>query len=804
MRFTDDELWTGTLHDHFRLVAAEQPERIAVDDGVEAWTYQQLDERSHAWCAALLRHFSERVGAVALLIPKGRELLAAMLGVMKAGGHFVCFDETMPEKRRAAISKDIGVVATIALNKAAAAFENAGHVLTPEALGANQDKEVALPSVDGSDPCFIINTSGTTRDSLSIVVTHRSWLHTVYRYGEYMKLGPEDRFTWLAAPGTSAGMSAPLTALLHGAATHPFDVRTGGLTAMVEWLEGHRITVYHSTPTLFRSLIHSLEDAQILSDIRLVRLGGEQAYASDLNLFQRHFKQDALFLNGYGSSEAGYVSCHVMDQKQQWCEGPLPVGKVAKGHHVRIVDTDGRTLPEGEVGEIVLKSKWLPRGYASLPELTTQCFRPIADEPQVREFSTGDLGLFISDEVLIHCGRKDDQIKVRGLRVEPIAVESTLRAIDGVRDVAVLMNDRGELCSFIVTDRRLLQIKNELGSILATNMVPSKWIRLKQMKFTSTGKVDRRYLLNLVPTDIQGVPPRNELEGSLVDLWNEVLQRKHVGVYDDFFALGGTSLDALEMLALMETDLGYKVTPTRLMERSTIAQLAEIIDGEAAQQHQHDLVALRLTGQLPPVFIFPGGWAGENEMLVFASMLPSLPVDHPIYGMRQQWMNPRLEGSLSFDALVTNAVKHLKSVFADSPCIIIGECIASVLATEIARQLGTQVLKLILMDPTLINLSTHESATLPPAVDEYRRALHSASIHRATCDVQLIGCLDEPDMESRLAEWQARLGGGKITRVKGNHDSYIRENGLETARVISQIIHENQSSNNQTSTILKL
>ncbi len=782
----DSQLWNGTLHGQFTRTAEQHPQRLAVKDRGGDWTYQQLAEHSDAWGRAFIHQIGGPAGCVVLMLPKGRELLAAMLGVLKAGGYFVCVEEGSPPGHWRALMNDTMTPVVCAERKDGLEF--AGIIITQEVVRQHGAAAVEFPQRGGGDRCFMIRTSGTTGKPAAVLVTHRSWLQTVARHGRFLALTPGDKFGWLASPWTSAGLSSPFAAMLHGCSTHPFDVRQEGLDGMIRFVRDSAISILHTTPTLFRALMGQLGKDEKLSSVRVVRLGGESAYASDFELFLCHFGSQAVFLNGYGSSEAGYVSCHQVPRTNRPSPGPLPVGMVYAGHQVRISDEDGREVPHGQTGEIVVRSRWLPEGYHNGGDRREASFRAVPNEPDVRDYWTGDLGYVTAEGWLMHCGRKDDQVKVLGFRIDPTAVAEVLRSLPEVREAVVLLNQAGTLTAFVATSRSIGSLRLEVGQLLPAHQVPARWRRVPQLPLTANGKPDHQSLLALPPEPAFRVPARSLLESSLVAIWCEVLDCETVGIYDDFFAMGGTSLDTLNVLARIKQVLKRTVTPVLLMERPTIAQLAEVLDEQLRHQPQKRLVALRLEGHGPPVFFFPGGWAGENELLVFAALIPYLPQHLPIYGLLQPWMAAEAMDSASSAAWAPHVAAQISQICGDRPCILVGECIASAAAVEVARLLRDRVSSLVLLDPTEVDVNGANETSLPPSVQSYRLALRSILLRPPGPPVHLIGCQDEAGATERLLAWRMKLGASSVSRVPGDHDTYIRRFGPLTAQKLNTIL----------------
>jgi hypothetical protein len=343
-----------------------------------------------------------------------------------------------------------------------------------------------------------------------------------------------------------------LQALLNGAALFPFDIEAEGLTALRNWIRDEEITVYHSVPAVFRSLVKTFGGRERFPLVRHVRLGGDTIRREDVELFQRHFEPPCRLRIGYSCTEAGVITCHFIDTATPIGEGAVPVGRVVEEVSVRLLDESDREVAAGEAGEITVRSRHLALGYWRREELTRERFRPDPDGGPERIFSTGDLGRFRPDGLLVHLGRKDFQVKVRGFRIETGEVEAALRTLPGVEDAAVAAptDASGErhLVGYLVWKGPALSARAVRAALLKTlpdQMVPAAYVTLPRLPLTARGKVDIK-ALPPPPSDGGGDPgsevlgPRNDLERQLAEIWARLLKRERVDIRSDFFEMGGT------------------------------------------------------------------------------------------------------------------------------------------------------------------------------------------------------------------------------------------------------------------------
>jgi len=371
-------------------------------------------------------------------------------------------------------------------------------------------------------------------------------------------------------------------ALLNGAALYPIDLRETTPGELADWIDRERITVLHSTPTVFRMLTSSLEAGRVLPSLRLVVLGGEAAYRSDVDLFRQHFNHDCVLINGLGPTESTVTLQQFITSDTRLTRHGLPVGYPVDATTVRLVDESGR---DAEVfGEIEIESPHVAVGYWRRDDLTQSAFSDIDRASGTRRYRTGDLGRLLPDGSIEFLGRKDHQVKIRGHRVELGEIESVLASHDAIRECVVSSwedpSGRNRLVAYVVPRaaetpaNRVLQ--QFVRSRLPDYMVPATFTWLDALPVRANGKVDRGALPAPrfdMPSPRAYVAPRDPYEQRLSDLWAEVLGLDRVGVEDNFFELGGDSIKAIQVATRARAH-GVPLTPRLLFLHQTIAELA--------------------------------------------------------------------------------------------------------------------------------------------------------------------------------------------------------------------------------------
>jgi len=534
------------------------------------------------------------VPRIGLMCATDTPLVAGLIGILKAGYAWVPLDPSWPAARLAAMAGDAALGAIVV---------DAAHVDRVRELSSASLPIIKLDDTTSVDEpavriqpdqlACIIYTSGSTGQPRGVMQTHRGVVTQVDRYARSLELVQTDRLSGLSSYAYDASIQDIFGALLNGATVCLYDVRGEQLaedTALVSAMVADGITVVHAAPSLYRYLFGGdLTCAHDLSAMRLVVLGGEPVRRSDFELYRSRFAHGARFINGLGLTESTLALQFHADPESRLIGQSVPVGDAVDGLRVELIDDDG--VP-GWSGEIVLTGEGLSPGYWRQPELTANRFGP---GPVLR---TGDIGRRLPDGRIIHVGRRDEQLNVRGYRVEPGEIEAALGALDGVADAAVTVVERhGEpwLVAYLSSagnDRPDVEaIRDGLVMRLPGYMVPQAFEWLDVLPRLANGKIDRAALP--APqfereTGAGLVPASSELEAKLLAIWCEVLQLETIGIHDDFFALGGHSLLATRIIARVRDQLRIEVPLINLFEYPTIAALAATIVASMADLHARE------------------------------------------------------------------------------------------------------------------------------------------------------------------------------------------------------------------------
>jgi amino acid adenylation domain-containing protein len=556
-------------------------------------SYESLNAVADRVAAAILAKTDGQAHRIAVLLEKGELAIATILGALKSGQCYVPLDPSHPRERLEYITRDsqaaLILTSTQSFSLACSLVSDTSNIINVERLGADDGAENIDVRTAPDAPAWIIYTSGSTGKPKGVVQTHRNVLHFVMNYTNGFHLTASDRVALLWSPSVNAGAHEIFLTLLNGASLHPLDLVALGADGVIERLRKEKITIYSSAATTFQHLFAALPDGELLSDVRLVRLGSEPVYKRHFDLYKRCFSDRCVFANRLGSTETGSILWYFMDPESIIEDTVLPVGYPVQDNEVLLLDDERQPVNEGEIGEIAVRSRYVSPGYWRQPARTEAVFLPDPEDPRSRIYLTGDLGRVLPDGRFVCLGRKDYRLKIRGYPVEPGEVEHALLDIPTVKAafVAGRRNDSGDdqIVAYVVPEAQPAPavgvLREALGRTLPDFMIPSAFVWLDALPLAPNGKVDRSALPSPEPSrpDLQSVfvGPRTELETALAKIWTDILQVDTIGIDDNFLELGGDSLRAMRLVNRVRDVLKVDLDVIHLLEAPTIRAMAKIV-----------------------------------------------------------------------------------------------------------------------------------------------------------------------------------------------------------------------------------
>jgi amino acid adenylation domain-containing protein len=577
----------------FERVAATNPSRIAVSSTAWEPIYRELNAAANRLAHRLIACGVASEDRVAILMSHDAPLVAAVLGVLKAGAIVVALDPVDPVSRHKMLISDAEpcIIVTDAQNRdlASECAHPGCRILHFESESATGPEQNPLLEIAPGQPAFITYTSGTTGRPKGVVRPHRQLRKLAEDTSEAMQYTEKDLVPLFAMIATGQGLNGLWSILLHGAMLCPFSPKTRGVAGLAEWIMSRQLTVYVSSASLFRTLAKTIDDRPVFTNIRAVLLLGETVTARDFEAFRRHFPRTSVLVHTLSSTETANIAWGRWRQDDNVPAGALPVGHFSRDTDIVLVGDDDRPVERGEVGEIVVKSPYLASGYWRDPELTAKRFSANVDGNGTRMVRTGDRGRINADGMLEYCGRGDDRIRVRGNRIEPLDIELALEGLPGIDRAAVAAvtrdNQEPVLVAFVVQASNAswtaARLRLALRANLPIHMVPSRVLFLDSLPYNRSNKIDREALRQYalpVRDGSKGDAPRTETEILLAEIWAEALELPDIGGDDDFFSLGGDSLIGAIVATRIHAALGIELPLAAIADHPTMSALAAFID----------------------------------------------------------------------------------------------------------------------------------------------------------------------------------------------------------------------------------
>ena len=792
-----------SITERFASQVEKYPKHLAIKSKHYEWTYERLHDSVDRITRSLVSARGIGEERVALLFEHDAPMIAGMLGALRAGKAYVPLDPHHPDGRLAQVIQDSQATVILTNNRNLALAERllwsavaersddtaldlsarkvskapsplrcagALQIINIDALDRNSAR-VDLPAINPDSLAYILYTSGSTGQPKGVMQNHRNVLHYIRVYTNNLHLNANDRLTLFSSYCFDASVMDIYGALLNGGTLYPIDIREDGLVELAEHLIAEKITVYHSTPTVYRYFINALSEGRKLQfpDLRLVVLGGEKVNRTDVESYRQHFADDCLFVNGLGPTEATVSLQNFIDKQAKICGDSVPVGFPVDDTEVLLLNKAGK--PAEVFGEIAIKSAHVALGYWRNSEATANAFgsnltlsedigrsptvregssrRPtVTASPQVRIYRTGDLGRRLPDGNISFIGRKDLQIKIRGFRVELGEIESAIAQHPSVSEGVVVAHEIGaddkRLTAYIVMQKTTpspdgtgavaADLREFLKQKLPEYMVPSAFVTLDALPLTASGKLNRRALPSPADFDANrnGAPvakPQTPLEQTLAGICAELLNAKTVGLNDNFFELGGHSLLAVRLFALIEKRLGKRLPLATLFQSPTVAALAATIEKDWTPKFS-SLVAINPSGSKPPFFCVH---ALGGNVLEYYDLARHLGQDQPFYGLQSRGLNENLSPDTRVEEMAAHYIKEMREVQPEGPYFIGGRSLGGMVAFEMAQQLraqGQAIGLLALLDtyPSGYAKLFRDEATLPATL---RRAAKRTKAHVA-------------------------------------------------------------------------
>ncbi|OWV38290.1 non-ribosomal peptide synthetase [Bacillus spizizenii] len=576
---------SDTVCQWFEKQAEQRPDYEAVIFGNERCTYRQLNERANQLARTLRTKGVQADQFVAIICPQRIELIVGILAVLKAGGAYVPIDPEYPEDRIQYMLKDSEaeiVLTQLDLHKHLTL--DADVVLLDEESSYHEDRSNLEPICGANDLAYMIYTSGSTGNPKGVLIEHRGLANYIGWAKEVYVNDEKTNFPLYSSVSFDLTVTSIFTPLITGNTIIVYDGEDKS-AVLSTIMQDQRIDIIKLTP----AHLHVLKEMNIAdgttTTIRKMIVGGENLSTRLAQSISEQFKGQLDIFNEYGPTEA-VVGCMIYryDAERDRREF-VPIGTPAANTSIYVLDASMNLVPIGVPGEMYISGAGVARGYWNRPGLTAEKFVHNPFAPGTIMYKTGDLAKRLRDGNLIYLGRIDEQVKIRGHRIELGEVEAAMHKVEAVQKAVVIAIEEEDglqqLCAYYVSNKpiTIAEIREQLSQELPDYMIPSHYVQLEQLPLTSNGKINRKALpapeVSLEQI-AEYVPPGIEVESKLAALWQEVLGIHRVGIKHNFFDLGGNSIRATALAARIHKELDVNLSVKDIFKFPTIEQLANM------------------------------------------------------------------------------------------------------------------------------------------------------------------------------------------------------------------------------------
>lgn len=562
---------------------ASHADHVAIVCQDHSLTYNELDVWSNQIAFQLMQENIESEDIVGLVFDPGFEMIASILGVLKAGGGYLPIDPQLPVARFEFMLRDSSAKCLLTNLKINPEIRFDGKIIPVAGITSRPGKTYGRPTVTPNQLAYVIYTSGTTGIPKGVMIEHINIVRLLFNDKNLFSFSDQDNWTLFHAYTFDVSVWEMYGALLNGGKLVVFPrsiAREPDLYHKI--LLKERIGILCQTPTAFYNLqVEDQLDYNRHLHVKQVIFAGEELSVKKLLPWATKYPSCQL-INMYGTTETTVHASYKLLQMSDILDGTRSIGRALPTLSIHIMDEQSQLYPTGVTGELFIGGVGLGRGYLNRPELTSIKFPKSKKDPQKRFYRTGDNGRTLTTNEIEYLGRFDNQVQLRGYRIELGEVENWLNKYGDVKESVVLLHtdERGDqyLSAYLVCNDDQLDVESlrtYLGAFLPDYMIPVHYVRIKNIPMTVNGKVDRAALFTPRATGLESlVPPNDPTEKQLIELWKEVLNIDSVGIKDSFFNVGGDSIRSLRVLSGIRSKFGIRLRVTDLYSHTTIEQLA--------------------------------------------------------------------------------------------------------------------------------------------------------------------------------------------------------------------------------------
>ncbi|MEW4924161.1 amino acid adenylation domain-containing protein [Algibacter sp. 2305UL17-15] len=693
-KYANDFQAGNGIHHIIQDIAKKYPEKKAVTFNDSSLSYEELEGKSNVIAQKILALKVDRNAVIGLCVERSTDMIAGILGILKAGCCYLPIDPEYPKERINFMVSDSNakiIVSKSHLNSCFSAEKLS--CINLDKMLFTEKNQVNLPEVDHNDLAYIIYTSGSTGKPKGVPISHKNIINSTLGRIAYYKNNPE-AFLLMSSISFDSSKAGIFWTLCTGGTLVISEKRMEQDIAKIgNIIKDNTITHTLMLPSLYKTILEYIDKTQ-LKTLSTVIVAGE---ACSISLCENHLEKlpEVNLHNEYGPTEASvWCSAHKItfeDLKRN----QVPIGKPVANSQIYILDSNKNRVPIGVTGEIYIGGTGLSKGYLNRQELTRSLFIENPYNPNEKLYKTGDLAKYNNDGTIQFIGRVDQQIKIRGYRVELEAIENTINKTPNVEQAIVLVKENEgkpkRLIAYIKPNGNFDEqdLKDTLKKKLPDYMMPHTYVVIDNFYLLPNGKVDKKALENIAlevtTSNTKAIAaPKNEIEEQLLKIWEETLNISPIGTHDNFFEIGGDSILSIQIIAKARKN-GIMLSPNQLFEHQTISGLSKgLLEAEKQDDEWNFIAKLRDGGSKKPLFCIHSGGA---HVLFYGLLNKYLKQDRPIYAVQPVGLYGSEEMHQSIEEMTSAYLKGIREIQPQGPYNILVYCFSTSVGNEMAIQL---------------------------------------------------------------------------------------------------------------------
>ncbi len=699
---------TVTAPQLFEEQVKQNPNQIAIVCNEKEITYKQLNIKANQLARRLLDQGVKRESIVGVMMERSIEMIVGILGILKAGGAYLPIDTDLPKQRVEYMLTDSECSHVLTYqNSIIKGVEFQGSVINLMDIPFEEEQVEDLQiTMEPHNLAYVIYTSGSTGQPKGVMIEHRSLTNFLCAmYEDFSQdIGITDNVLFSSSISFDVTIFEIFVPLVYGARMTIYQGEKFDVPKLVQVILEEQVTLAYIPPTLLNEIYDYFVRANQKILLNKLFVGVEPIKTKLLAKYDHLFEGNLQILNLYGPTEAT-VCCtsYQYETNKEITTQNVPIGSPLLNTKIYILDSFHRIQPIGVPGEICISGIGLARGYINRKELTADKFIDHPFEPGEKLYKTGDIARWLPDGNIEYLGRVDHQVKIRGYRIELGEIEASLLKYETIKTAVVIDQEDEEkyLCAYVVTEKDISipEVRAYLATKLPHYMIPQQLIPIHNIPLTQNGKIDRSKLPKLnTMSNSNYVPPRNEIDSSLIDIWSSILGVNNIGINDNFFELGGHSLKGLKLFENIKRMFNVQLPLSLLFQKATIEQLSNVISRNKGIDSECLIPIQNGTNKDSQWFIVHGQGGG---ILNYYDLARELGEDKTVYGLQSIGYDDSRFPNLSVEEMAVRYIEEIKQVKKEGPYTLLGWSFGGIVAFEMARkleELGDKVSFLGLLD----------------------------------------------------------------------------------------------------------